>query len=543
MDSLWYIICRLNLRSNLKAVFRQPGPSFLFLLLAGCWIFAINFPSRLPLPIWDEPLYSNGNFLQSPDWSPLYRFLYFLLNSITRDRILSFDIMTFGLCFTAYPAVSFLLTRRLGLGAFSAFLFSLFVSVSAWNFPLEPKVFLMNHTLLLLALFFRLGDRPRLFLSYLLFGLAIWVRYENLIFLGSFVLWDMWKGRKFFLPIKSIGLPILLALALGMLLTRGDIIPAENRLYHVYVDHAHRVFSENPAFSHLVDRGLEDWRAEAFGNAQNIFEAIRFNTEFFFSSKLPQAFQIPEVVLNALSLKHLHSHFQRWPPVLSLLFVLALAFFGACFSSQASFQKQDLWNLGIYATAVVFKVCFVVVLASPMLKYSFELAWLSVLAVFLLAPLLIPQWRLVSLRIQQIVGLAVVFSLFAFNSKKMQLKEFPSGGREIVRRLIALSESDRKIYVLMGQGGLWPWVEDEIYWTSPNRICPEVRTSLRDCLRAESIDAIVIDHDFRFWSSTSAFSKEYRELEADPRTFGYVTDLSFYDNGARTLLLSRGELQ
>jgi hypothetical protein len=514
---------------NLKSQILNSSLFSYFALLASGVIFGWNFKSRFPLIIWDEPLYANGSFVGASGWSPFYKLIYAVLNSVTGDRVSSFYALAYAQTFIIYPGLSFLIARRLGLGNLAAFLFGIFILISPWNFPMEPKVFIFGHILTLAAFALRLRDsKNEKFASYILVAASIFVRVENILFLIGFFGLDAWKiyrsrkkKRRWYLPLRNYLLVIAASLGGIYYYTGKNDLVSPSRVFHAYADHSYFLYRLDPMVRDHKDLNLEQWRNAVFGDSNSVLKSIAERPAFFFFRKVPQVFLLFRPLVDSLDFYYLRETFVHCGLLVGFLFLIICALLPRKFD-RGPFRwpgPEVRDELIIFSTAVFLKVASSAIIMQPLLKYSLELSFMVLLGLMLAANAFALKEKIWKYR--ERVFLVMVLAMFGINKEPIEILNHSLFNREAISEIKKLGlKPETKL--LAGYAGLGRWIDHEVRSISPHEICKVNRPSrLADCLRSEKIEAVLYDSDLKFWTKNSPYLKDFARFPVEFRTFGF----------------------
>jgi hypothetical protein len=519
---------------------------FYLIIICGLF-FSVNFRERLDLPIWDEASYSRGTFKNAHGWSPLYQVIYFLFNSFTADRVNSFFYIFFLLTFMLFPILFMLVIKKLGKSNYLVFSSGFLVLTAPWNFLVTPKVQIFNLLFFFLILLYRLTAPidnfwKRYGIYYALIAVSVFIRQDNLIFLGiSFVM----DARRTIVQQRNtikffIGIPAIISLSMiSTFYLLGETYPSHpRRSINAFVDHHYWNNRNTLKFKDHRHLSKIEWHEQVLGNATSITDVFISGRVSFlehFQSGLKRFFTKLEPKIFSRNLSNSYFYIS-WINLAWLnLFVFVFINFFQPGNSQVTLKRVHKYDVIIFIVGIVVKCITISLLLSPWIQYLVDL----VICVLILIAIVPSFHNLNSMVFHKTLTLILVLSLIGYNYQNQLLepsRDKPENNLSFYNSLTKFVRNGCIEVAVIGPG-VGEWISN-ISKIFVGGFCSlSDRDSLLKCLENYNVDSIIYDHDFQNKIKSNWANKEFIDLFRNPELFNFQKTISFDSDFGDDLVL------
>lgn len=163
---------------------------FYLITLALTFLYTYLNVDNTLIDLLDETLYLANRNTPIATWSPIYSIFYRFLNLFSENELKLYDLSFFVVSGILVPSALFLYLKRLGFHAAYCTLATVSISLTKVFIVSTPRVHNFNFSIVLLLFVFLYNNKNSYskFLFFIIFGMTIYIRVENVFCAFAFAL-------------------------------------------------------------------------------------------------------------------------------------------------------------------------------------------------------------------------------------------------------------------------------------------------------------------------------------------------------------------
>lgn len=342
---------------------------YLLSFLISIGIYTFDIYNRLPLSLNDEAIYLIGKVNDYPGFGPLYSHYYNILKLLTSNNISAFYFQNIFISIIALPLSNYIFFKRINLSIERSFFLITCSTIAYWNLPNENKVQIFNYVyLVLIYLYFYNENKLKKSFFYLLITLSLFIRQDNIIILLCFIFFDRLKYS--YIPLISF--PIL-----SYFLTNPF---SKIRSLDTFIDHLHFQNIITKTYQIPITVHYKDYFLSLTNHPKSFIELICNSPSIFLQHIYFNLTNTLTGIMNLFSLG-IQNNFQHSTYTAAILTVIFLLILFSNGQSEIKIERSSK----LFLSAITLKCIITCSILAWWTKYSFELFYVLLIFLFILA--------------------------------------------------------------------------------------------------------------------------------------------------------------